>query len=44
MKCIILTRDRVVKIRYSEHESINDLLEKLIEVPGLEVVDRKYTG
>ena len=44
MKCIILKRDKVVKIRYNENESINDLLEKLMSVPGMELEDKGYRG
>ena len=34
MKAVILKRDKIIKIRYNEGESINDLLEKLMSVPG----------
>ena len=44
MRAIILSRDKVVKIRYNENESINDLLEKLMSVPGMERIDKGYRG
>ena len=43
MKAIVLSRDKVVKIRYTESE-LNDLLEALTTVPGLELQDRGYRG
>ena len=42
MKAIVLTRDKVVKIRYDQDDKLNDLLAKLIEVPDMEVIDRGY--
>ena len=42
MRAIILSRDKVVKIRYNENESINDLLEKLMSVPGMELEDKGH--
>lgn len=44
MRAIVLSRDKVVKIRYEENESINDLLEKLMSVPGMELEDKGYRG
>ena len=44
MKAIILSRDRVVKIRYSEDDKLNELLEALITVPGMELIDKGYRG
>lgn len=44
MKAIILTRDRVVKIRYNEGDKLNELLEALMSVPGMELIDRGYKG
>ena len=43
MKAIILSRDKVVKIRYTESE-LSDLLEALMTMPGLELQDRGYRG
>ena len=43
MKAIVLSRDKVVKIRYTESE-LNDLLEALTTMPGLEIQDRGYRG
>ena len=43
MKAIVLSRDKVVKIRYIESE-LNDLLEALTTMPGLEIQDRGYRG
>ena len=43
MKAIVLPRDKVVKIRYNESE-LNDLLEALTIMPGLEIQDRGYRG
>ena len=44
MKAIILSRDKVVKIRYNEDDKLNELLEALMTVPGLELQDRGYRG
>ena len=44
MKAIVLSRDRVVKIRYNENDKLNELLEALTNVPGMEVIDRGYRG
>lgn len=44
MKAIILSRDKVVKIRYNENDNLNELLEALTAVPEMEVVDRGYRG
>ncbi|MGB7532992.1 MAG: hypothetical protein WA977_08490 [Halobacteriota archaeon] len=44
MQAIILSRDRVVKIRYNEDDKLNELLEALMTVPGLELQDRGYRG
>ena len=44
MKAIILSRNKLVKIRYYEDDKLNELLEALMTVPGMEVIDRKYTG
>lgn len=43
MKATVLTRDNLVKIRYTESE-LNALLEVLTTVPGLELQDRGYRG
>lgn len=44
MKAIILSRDKLIKIRYNEGDKLNDLLDALMTVQGMEVIDRKYTG
>ena len=44
MKAIVLSRDKVVKIRYNEGDKLTDLLEALMTVPGLEIQDRGYRG
>jgi len=44
MQAIILSRDRVIKIRYNEDDKLNELLEALMTVPGLELTDRGYRG
>ena len=44
MKATVLTRDRVIKIRYNEDDKLNELLEALITVPGMELIDRGYRG
>ena len=44
MKAIVSTRDRVIKIRYNEDDKLNELLEALITVPGMELIDRGYRG
>ena len=44
MKAIILSRDKVVKIRYNEGDKLSDLLEALMTVPDLEIQDRGYKG
>ena len=46
MRTIVLTRDKVVKVRYNEDEGdkLNDILDALMTVPGMEVIDRGYRG
>lgn len=44
MKAIVLSRDRVVKIRYNEGDNINTLLDALMTLPGMEVIDGGYRG
>ena len=44
MKAIVLSRDKVVKIRYNKDDKLNDLLDALTTVPGLELIDRGYRG
>lgn len=44
MKAVVLSRDKVVKIRYNEGDKLSELLEALMTVPGLELIDRGYTG
>lgn len=44
MKAIVLSRDRVVKIRYNEGDNINKLLDALMTVPGMEVIEGEYKG
>ena len=44
MKAIVLSRDKVVKIRYNEDDKLNELLEALTTVPGMELTDRGYRG
>ena len=44
MKAIVISRDRVIKIRYNEDDKLNELLEALITVPGMELIDRGYRG
>ena len=44
MKATVLSRDKVVKIRYTDKDKLNDLLDALMTVPGLELQDRGYRG
>ena len=44
MRAIILSRDRVVKIRYNEGDKLNDILDALMTVPGMELIDKGYRG
>ena len=44
MKAIVLSRDRVVKIRYNEGDNLNLLLDALRTVPGMELEDKGYRG
>ena len=44
MKAIVLSRDRVIKIRYNKDDKLNELLEALTTVPGMELIDRGYRG
>ena len=44
MKAIVLSRDKVVKIRYNEDDKLNELLDALMTVPRMEVIDRGYRG
>lgn len=44
MKAIVLSRDKVVKIRYNENDNLSELLEALMTVQGLELADRGYRG
>lgn len=44
MKAIVLSRDKVVKIRLNENDKLNELLAALMTVPGLEIQDRGYRG
>lgn len=43
MKAIVLSRNKVVKIRYSDPE-LPDLLEELRKIPNMEIKERGYTG
>ena len=42
MKATVLPRDKVVKIRYSKDDKLNELLDALMTVPGMELIDRGY--
>ena len=42
MKATVLPRDKVVKIRYSKDDKLNELLDALMTVPDMEVIDRGY--
>ena len=42
MKAIVLPRDKVVKIRYSKDDKLNELLDALMTVPDMELIDRGY--
>ena len=46
MKTIVLTRNKLVKVRYNEDESdkLNDILDALITVPGMKLEDKGYRG
>jgi len=44
MKATVLSRDKVVKIRYTETDKLGELLDALMTVPGLEIQDRGYRG
>ena len=44
MKAIVLSRDRVIKIRYNEDDKLNELLETLTRIPGMELIDKGYRG
>ena len=43
MKAIILSRDKVIKIRYNDTE-LPDLLKELRKIPNMEIKERGYTG
>lgn len=42
MRAIVLSRDKLVKIRYNESDKFNELLDALMTVPGLEIQDKGY--
>jgi len=44
MRAIVFRRNKVVKIRYKESDKLNELLDALMTVSGMEVVDRSYKG
>ena len=43
MNAIVLSRDKVVKIRYNNTE-LTDLLKELRKIPNMEIKEREYTG
>ena len=42
MKAIILPRDKIVKIRYNKDDKLNEILDALSTLPGMEIIDRGY--
>jgi len=44
MKAVVLSRDKLIKIRYNEDSELNDLMGALQAVPGMDVQDRGYRG
>lgn len=44
MKTIVLTRNKVVKVRYNEDDKLDDILDALMSVPGMELEDKGYRG
>ena len=44
MKAIVLSRDKVVKIRYNEDTELPDLLKELHKIPNMEIKERGCTG
>ena len=43
MKAIVLSRDKVIKIRYNGTE-LPDLLKELRKIPNMEIKERGYMG
>lgn len=44
MKALIFTRDKVVKIRYTEDSELPDLLKELRKIPNLDIDIKGYMG
>ena len=44
MKAIIFTRDKLIKIRYTEDNELPDLLKELRKIPNLDIDIKGYTG
>jgi hypothetical protein len=42
MKATVLPRDKIVKIRYNKDDKLNELLDALMTVQGMEVIDKGY--
>ena len=43
MKAIVMSRDKVIKIRYNDTE-LSDPLKELHKTPNMEIKERGYTG
>lgn len=44
MKAVVLSRDKVVKIRYNKDSELSRLLDALLTVPDIDLQDRGYRG
>ena len=44
MKAMVFSRDKVVKIRYTDNSELPDLLKELCKIPNLEIKEKGYTG
>ena len=44
MNAIMLSWDKVVKIRYNEDTELPDLLKELHKIPNMEIKERGYMG
>lgn len=44
MKAIAFTRDKLIKIRYTEDSELPDILKELRKIPNLDIDIRGYVG
>ena len=44
MKAVVLSRDKLIKIRYNEDSDLNNLMDALRTVPGIDIHDKGYRG